>query len=68
MVHGLTVRVTRGFLLLQKVSVQNLTLIAAGIKTEAVHSGWNVEGVVVAFSKMLLHVYETAHHYVSENH
>ena len=68
MVHGLTVRVTRGFLLLQKVSVQYLTLIAAAIKTEVVHSVLNVEGVVVAFSKMLLHIYETTHHYVSENH
>jgi len=65
MVLGLTVTVTRGFLLLQKVSVQNLTLIAVGTKSEVIHSVWNVEGVVMGFCKMLVHVY---HHYVSENH
>jgi len=63
MVHGLTATVTRGFLLLRKVSVQKLTLIAAVIKTEVVHSVLNVEGVVVGFSKMMVHVYETTHHY-----
>jgi hypothetical protein len=68
MVRGLTATLTRGFLLLQKVSVQNLTLIAADIKTEVIYSVWNVEGVVVGFCKMLVHVYETTHHYVSENH
>lgn len=68
MVHGLTVTVTRGFLLLQKVSVQNLTLIAAGIKTEDIRSFWNVEGAAVGFSKMLVHIYETTHQYISENH
>ena len=67
MVLGLTVTVTRGFLLLQKVSVQNRTLIAPGMKTEVVHSVWNVEGVV-GFCKLLIHVYETTRHYVSENH
>jgi hypothetical protein len=68
MVLGLTVTLTRGFPLLQKVSVQNHTLIAAGVKTEIVHSVWNVEGVVVGFFKNLVHFYETTHHYVSENH
>jgi len=69
MVLGLTVTVTRGFPLLQKVSVQNRTLIAAaGVKTEIVHSVWNVEGVVVGFFKILVHFYETTHHYVSGNH
>jgi hypothetical protein len=67
MVHGLTVTVTRGFLLLQKVSVQSLILIAAGVKAEFICSVWNVEGVAVGFSKLLVHIYETTHQYISEN-
>jgi hypothetical protein len=60
--------VIRGFLLLQKVSVQDLTLTAADIKTEAFCSVWNVEGVAKGFSKMPAHSYETTHHHISENH
>jgi hypothetical protein len=44
MVLGLTTTVIRGFLLLRKVSVQDMTLTAAYIMNEVFCAVWNVEG------------------------
>jgi hypothetical protein len=60
--------VIRGFLLLQKVSIQDQMLTAADIKTKVFRSDLNVKGVAMGFAKMLAHIYETTYHHISENH